>query len=266
MASRGVGAEPWDVGEGGERTEEMLYRSDRRHGLHLVGDRVAFQLLALRTMMRLCFGKRYAPWTSACSFCRAIRRKRCPSPTYVTSTASLAQLPFGRGKQFFGRSAGLEQKLVGGWQFNGITTLLSGFSFTPQTGSNRSGNGDTRNPDRPSLNPYFTGPVILGQQAQWFDPNAFTLPTAGTGGDVSRGSFRGPGLAKVDLSLFKTTTLTDRLRAEFRAECFNVQNRANLATPNAIVFSKGAINPSAGLISSTTTTSRQFQVGMKLIF
>jgi len=65
-------------GQRPECTEEMLYRSDRRHGLHLVGDRVAFQLLALRTIMRLCLGKRYAPWTNACSFCRAIRRKRCP--------------------------------------------------------------------------------------------------------------------------------------------------------------------------------------------
>jgi hypothetical protein len=193
-----------------------------------------------------------------------------PSALGVTAQSNIFwtyELPIGRGKQFFGRSAGLEEKLIGGWQLNGITTLLSGFAFTPQTGSNRSGDGDTRNPDRPSLNPDFTGPVILGQQAKWFDPNAFVMPTVGTWGNVSRGSFRGPGLAEVDLSLFKTTTtLTERLSAEFRAECFNVQNRANFATPNAIVFSRGAINPSAGLISSTTTTSRQFQLGMKLIF
>ncbi|MEO6807474.1 MAG: transposase, partial [Edaphobacter sp.] len=44
-----------------ECTEEMLYRSDRRHGLHLVGYQVAFPVLALRVMMRLCLGKRYAP-------------------------------------------------------------------------------------------------------------------------------------------------------------------------------------------------------------
>jgi hypothetical protein len=192
-----------------------------------------------------------------------------PSALGVTAQSNISwayELPLGRGRRFLGRAEGVEEKLIGGWQVNGITTLLSGFAFTPQTGSNRSGDGDTRNPDRPSLNPNFRGPVVVGSQTEWFDPNAFTLPTAGTWGNVSRGSYRGPGLADVDLSLFKTTALTERLRAEFRAECFNVQNRANFATPNAIVFSGGAISPSAGLITSTTTTSRQFQLGMKLIF
>jgi hypothetical protein len=192
-----------------------------------------------------------------------------PSALGVTAQSNISwayELPVGRGKRFLGRAGGVEEKLIGGWQVNGITTLLSGFAFSPQTGSNRSGDGDTRNPDRPSLNPDFRSPVILGTQAEWFDPNAFKLPTAGTWGNVGRGSYRGPGLADVDLSLFKTTALTERLNAEFRAECFNVQNRANFATPNAIVFSGGAISPSAGLITSTTTTSRQFQLGMKLIF
>lgn len=198
-----------------------------------------------------------------------LRKDWGPSALGVTAQSNISwtyELPLGRGRRFFSGANGLEEKLVGGWQFNGITTLLSGFAFTPQTGSNRSGDGNTRNPDRPSLNPDFSGPVILGSQAKWFNPNAFKLPVPGTWGTVGRGSFRGPGLAEVDLSLFKTTKLTEKLNLDLRAECFNVQNRANFATPNAIVFSSGGINPSAGLITSTTTTSRQFQLGMKLIF
>ena len=54
-------------------------------------------------------------------------------------------------------------------------TLLSGFPFTPQDGSNRSGDGDTRNPDRPNINPAFTGPVITGNPTQWYNPAAFQL-------------------------------------------------------------------------------------------
>ena len=92
---------------------------------------------------------------------------------------------------------------MSGWQLNGIATLLSGFPFTPVIGSNRSGDGDTRNPDRPSLNPAFTGPVVLGSPNQWFNPNAFVLPTAGTYGNLGRGVYSGPGLADVDASLFK---------------------------------------------------------------
>jgi hypothetical protein len=47
---------------------------------------------------------------------------------------------------------------------------------------------------------------------------------------------------------------------------FNVLNHANFGTPNATVFSGTAFNPSAGLVTSTTTTSRQIQFGLKLVF
>ena len=78
--------------------------------------------------------------------------------------------------------------------------------------------------------------------------------------------YNGPGLADVDLSLFKRIAVTERMNLQFRAECFNIQNRANFATPNLIMFSSGVVSPSAGLISSTVTTSRQIQFGLKLIF
>jgi hypothetical protein len=192
-----------------------------------------------------------------------------PSALGVTAQSSISaayELPVGRGKPFASQAHGMEQALIGGWQLNGIATMLSGFPFTPQSGSNVSGDGDTRNPDRPNLNAAFTGPVILGNQTRWFNPNAFALPTPGTYGNLGRGTYRGPGLATVDLSLFKTVKIQERASLEIRAECFNIQNRANFAAPNAIVFSGNAISPSAGLITATTTTSRQLQFGMKLIF
>jgi hypothetical protein len=133
-------------------------------------------------------------------------------------------------------------------------------------GSNRSGDGDTRNPDRPNLNPAFSGPIVTGNPNQWFNPNAFLLPTPGTWGNAGRGILTGPGLEEVDLSLFKRIPLTERISAQLRAECFNIQNRANFGTPNAIVFSNGVVSPSAGLITNTVTTSRQIQFGVKLFF
>jgi len=170
------------------------------------------------------------------------------------------ELPFAR------TGSGVAKKFIGGWQVNGIATLLTGFPFTPLLGSNRSGDGNTRNPDRPSLNPAFTGPVILGNQTQWFNPNAFVLPTVGTYGNVGRGTYSGPGLADVDMSIFKNTTLSERVHLQFRAEFFNLLNRTNLGTPNATVFSGATISPSAGLITSLATTPRQIQFGLKLIF
>jgi hypothetical protein len=156
--------------------------------------------------------------------------------------------------------------LVGGWQVNSITSLLSGFPFTPLAGSNRSANGDTRNPDRPDWNPNFAGNVILGKPGRWYDPNAFMLPTVGTFGNVGRGVLRGPGLATWDLSLLKNTRLSERFMLQFRAEAFNLLNRANFGVPNTTVFSGTSFAAAAGLITSTTTTSRQLQGGLKLIF
>jgi hypothetical protein len=184
------------------------------------------------------------------------------------SISSLYALPFGHGQRFFGGgdANGFVSKAASGWQLNGIATLLSGFPFTPLIGANRSGDGDTRNPDRPSLNPAFSGPVVLGSPNQWFNPNAFMLPTAGTYGNLGRGVYRGPGLADLDLSLFKTTRLTERTNLQFRAEFFNAANHPNFGIPNTTVFSGTAFSPSAGLITATNTTSRQIQFGLKLFF
>ena len=198
-----------------------------------------------------------------------VRRDWGPSALNVAHQASISaryELPFGRGKHWLANATSVQNRLIGGWQVNGIITLLSGFPFTPQVGSNRSGDGDTRNPDRPNLNPSFSGPVVLGQQTRWYDPNAFSLPAFGTYGNLGRGTFNGPGLAEVDLSVFKNTSITERVSLQFRTEFFNLIDRTNLGTPNATVFSNGAISSSAGVITTLATTPRQIQFGMKLIF
>jgi hypothetical protein len=186
-----------------------------------------------------------------------------PSALNITSQASISgayELPFGRSAH------GLEEKLMRGWQINTITALQTGFPFTPVIGTNQSGDGNTRNPDRPSLNPAFTGPVILGTQGEWFNPKAFILPQAGTWGNLGRGVYTGPGLEEVDVSLFKNTAISERANLQFRAEFFNVMNHVNLGTPNATVFSGSAYNASAGLITTLATTPRQIQFGLKLAF
>jgi hypothetical protein len=202
-----------------------------------------------------------------------LRRDWGPSALNPTSQSSLSttyELPFGQGRRWLNNAGGLAGKLISGWQVNGIVALLTGFPFTPQFGSNRSGDGNTRNPDRPSLDPSFTGPVVLGQQARWYDPAAFLKPAAGpaagTFGNVGRGVYGGPGLAEVDLSIFKNTALSEHVNLQFRSEIFNLLNRTNLGTPNATVFSGPAVSPSAGLITTLATTPRQIQFGLKLIF
>jgi len=176
------------------------------------------------------------------------------------------EFPFGCHEPWQRSARSLAYVLISGWQANGIATLLSGFPFTPQVGSNVSGDGDTRNPDRPAIDPSFGGRILLRRPAQWFNPSAFSLPAAGTYGNLGREPYDGPGLADVDISLTKDTAVSEKMKLQFRAEFFNALNRVNFDTPNPIVFSSGAISSTAGLITATATTSRQIQFGLKLLF
>jgi len=155
-----------------------------------------------------------------------------------------------------------------GWTLSAIAGVQSGFPFTPQLGYNPTGNGDSRNPVRPSWNPAFTGSVIEGGAAQYFNPAAFLPPATGTYGNVGRDVLTGPGLANLDISLMKNIPISERVRVQARVECFNIFNHTNLATPNAVVFTSGADTPSptAGVVNATSTTSRQIQFGMKLLW
>ncbi|MGC1453008.1 MAG: carboxypeptidase-like regulatory domain-containing protein [Candidatus Sulfotelmatobacter sp.] len=178
------------------------------------------------------------------------------------------ELPFGRGQAFASELEGWRSAMVSGWSVNTILTLQSGFPFTPQLSYNPSNNGDTRNPVRPFANPDFTGPVILGKPNKWFNPSAFLQPPPNSGfyGNLGRDTFIGPGLATWDFSVMKATPIHERLSLQFRAEIFNLLNRANFNTPNLIVFTPSGVSGTAGAITSTSTTSRQVQFGLKVIW
>ena len=188
----------------------------------------------------------------------------------AVANASYA-LPFGRGKRFLGGLGGFGNAAVSGWMANSIVTLQGGFPFSPQLSYNPSNNGDTRNPVRPFANPAFTGPMILGSPNKWFDPNAFLAPAntpanGGFYGNVGRNTLVGAGLATWDFSVLKDTQIRERLNLQFRAEIFNLLNRANFNLPNAVVFTPSGVSPTAGVITSTSTTSRQVQFGLKLLW
>ena len=186
----------------------------------------------------------------------------------------LYQLPFGHGQSFAQDFGGFTDAAVSGWAVSSIITAQTGFPFTPQLSYSPTNSGDTRNPVRPFLNPNFTGPVILGNPKQWFNPAAFIAPpaTGGFAGNVGRDTYIGPGLATWDFSVLKDTKIRERLNLQFRAEIFNLLNRANFNTPNLIVFTPPSTsNPSglsgtAGAITSTTTSSRQVQFALKLLW
>ena len=178
------------------------------------------------------------------------------------------RLPFGIAGPYLVAWTGWRDAALGGWTVNSIVTLQSGFPFTPQLSYNPSNNSDTRDPVRPFANPAFTGPVITGNVNGYFNPAAFLAPPPNSGfyGNLGRDTLTGPGLATWDFSAFKDTRIHERMNLEFRVEIFNLLNRANFNTPNAIVFTPTGVSPSAGVITSTSTTSRQVQFGLKLFW
>lgn len=173
-------------------------------------------------------------------------------------------LPIARGvgsNSWYGRAAS-------NWQISGIETMLSGLPFTPQLSYNPSNDGDSRNPVRPSPNPAFSGPIIVGSPNEYFNPNAFIQPLNGTYGNAGRNMLRGPNQFETDFSLAKRLALNERINLQFRAEFFNIFNHTNFNTPNPVVYTAatGGPSPTAGVITSTATTSRQIQFGVKLLW
>jgi hypothetical protein len=167
--------------------------------------------------------------------------------------------------------------LLGGWQLAAITNTRSGGPLTAFVSGNRSRSawapslGPGLGVDRPSLAPGFTHEsAVIGSPTQWFNPAAFVLSPAGQLGALGRGTFIGPNLRTADVALYKSFAFAkwnDQARLQFRAESFNLLNRANFGPPNILAISTttGPIG-SFGLVRSTITSSRQIQLGLRLQF
>jgi hypothetical protein len=198
-------------------------------------------------------------------------------------------------------------KLLRGWWVGNIVTVQSGYAFTPLLSVvNRSNSGvfsasgipvdrvdlgtDTttlvKNGITYNFVPFDPSNVIMGDPNHWFNPLMFRLGPTGSLGNASRNMLRGPGLGTWNISINKDTKasfLGESGVIQFRAELFNVLNRANFNLPSGSVFTgtvtdpagaseppigSSASNPlgTVGRITSTATTSRQIQLALKLIF
>ena len=174
------------------------------------------------------------------------------------------------------------QTTLGGWSVSGIGTFQSGQPFTPRVGFNNSRNGDSQNPDRPDLLPGASKNPTSGTSAGcagvksgtkvgtpdlFYDPCAFAIPAPGTFGNLGRNTIIGPGLVDLDFSLEKNFPIGEKLRAQFRGEFFNIFNHANFGLPTTQVFTSARVlNSTAGKVVDTTTSSRQIQFGLKILF
>ena len=154
-----------------------------------------------------------------------------PAATDVRHLAAINgsyELPFGRGKRFLAGGGRVVSRVVSEFTLSTIANVQTGFPFTPQLGYNPTGSGDTRNPVRPDVNPTFHGTLYPKTVGQYFNPAAFQAPANGAVGNLGRDTLTGPGYVDWDMSLAKSTQIHERVRAQFRAEIFNVLNHTEL--------------------------------------
>ena len=114
----------------------------------------------------------------------------------------------------------------------------------------------------------------LGLQGCYVSGNSVLLaPPTGTFGNAARGIFRTFGFFNTDMSLFKDTTIKERLTAQFRVEFFNVFNRPNLSggcgsVTSTTSFCNASSTPDQAGQNAVIGTggARVIQLGLKLLF
>ena len=178
-------------------------------------------------------------------------------------------LPLGRGRAHL--AEGFAGRIFEGWRLAGITTFSGRLPYDIFTVTDTAHTGQRQRPDfnpnglpAPVSSPLTqTGPN-LGLPSAPFFPNA----PFGSGGNLSRNRFRGPGINNWDLVLQKTTQLSERVGLEFRTEAYNLFNRVQFGQPGNLTSDPGTFGQSTSEVRRADETSgaRQLQFGLRLRF
>jgi hypothetical protein len=209
------------------------------------------------------------------------------------------QLPFGKGKHFLNSGSRGLDKIVGGWQLEGILTLMTGTPFTVTYSSTylNLASGGTNTPVQVAPVSILHGiNTTPNGGSPWFDPTAFAPPpcqsatpsascptgaidqVAGAAqqvGNVGRNSMIGPGFFNMNFALSKTTRFTERIGMQLRLETVNTTNTPQFANPNGgcctannanFGFVTGTVSSGSGSVNSGTGGPRSVQLAVKFTF
>lgn len=150
---------------------------------------------------------------------------------------------------WFSHSQNWYGHVLGNWQVNGITTLMSNTPFTVYDSSDPSEQGSA-----PEISGFFSSrPNIVGNPNAgvcpggiairtpqcWFNTSAFAHAATGQFGDVGRNTMDGPAFQQWDFSALKNIPIHENMSLQFRAEIFNIFNNVNFELPNNDINSPG---------------------------
>ncbi|MCX6596742.1 MAG: TonB-dependent receptor, partial [Acidobacteria bacterium] len=176
---------------------------------------------------------------------------------HIVSSSFVWEIPVGRGRRL--AFTGWRDRLAGGWQIAGIVRAQSGspLAVTQQPNLNAFAGFGIQ---RPNLlrDPNLT--AARRSTGRWFDTGAFAQAPQFTLGSSSRNPVRGPAFRTIDLMVGKSFAVTERLRAEFRAEAFNSTNTPQLGNPN------GAFGTPAFGTMTTAFDPRVYELVLKIHF
>jgi hypothetical protein len=189
------------------------------------------------------------------------------------------QLPFGHGGRWLSSASGLQQAVIGGWQFSGTAVLSSGRPITPIVGGASTDRGESLKPNRiGSGDPVEIAGQRRGIDYLWFNTKDFVIvpscvsvtvgcPKDAYGfkpfvyGNSGRNILNGPGAATMNMSMMKNFRMGEQKNLQFRLESFNVLNHPN--------FNQLRNNQINGATAGTLTEvggGRIFQAGLKFQF
>jgi hypothetical protein len=180
--------------------------------------------------------------------------------SYVTD------LPFGKGKRFFGGVSGVTDKLISGWGLSGITSFQSGFPIPMLAQPTQLSTLFNAGVPRPNVSAGCVQPLpgpATARLNQWFNTTCFSPPSPFGFGDESRTDSlaRTQGIDNWDLSLYKQTRITERAGLTFRAEVYNLANRVQFSPPGNQLGSS-----LFGVISGQLNSPRIMQMALRLTF
>jgi hypothetical protein len=168
-------------------------------------------------------------------------------------------------------SPGVARAVLGGWEWDALATGRSGLpvNITVDWPSSALPDGNNNN-QRPNLVPGVSLVPAGGSTAtDWINIAAFSVPANGTWGNLGKNAFNGPALWQIDTALSKRVPLTERTSLQFRAECFNVLNRAQYGNPLADISAPASFGRITTLVNTGATgsgTPRQFELSLRLRF
>lgn len=178
------------------------------------------------------------------------------SRTHVFTQSYMWDLPFGKGKKW--ATSGPAMWLAGGWQFQGLLSIMTGTWFSPSVSGIVNAPGNADRPNMVGAVQYLGG---IGPGQQYIGRDAFAIPPQNTLGNAGRNILHGPGIVNLDAALHREFRIREGMQLALRVESFNFSNTPHYNNPNGNFQS-----PQFGQINGAAQDQRQYQIGLTLRF